>query len=270
MKGKTSILLAAALPLLLALFLCGGCGGKAKDPAQLVDEAVRAARDAGSVHAQMNVGLEPLEGEAGVGMKAQGDAWLDMDAEVLEARFTVMGMELSLRYLDGKAYLQWGGGWYELSGEIVSGVGAGAIPAAFGVLMSYPDLLASAVEAEERGGKSVGGNECVEIGVVPDLAAVAALEPVRELAAELGMTPREVEEYLEAAGLEMRVCVQKGEPVIREIFLAADVELPRMGGVAGISVLPERARVEITVGFPEYGMQVEVQAPSDVKPFKGL
>lgn len=265
--------LALTIPLALlmvAVLLLGGCGTKSQEPMETLATAVQAARDAGSAHAQMNVSLSPLEGESGMGLNIQGDAWLDMNAGVLEARFTVMGMELSLRYVDGTAYLQFGGTWYVLTSDILEGVGEDTIAALVDVLASIPEIFASSTEVTELGDEKVGDYECTRMEVVPDLQAISTLEPVQKLATELGMDPDELVAYLEDADVVMEVCVQKDEPVMREVYLAASVELPTIGDLVGIPLLPEKARVEITMDFPEYGMEVEVQAPADATPFEGL
>jgi hypothetical protein len=262
-----ALLLAATLA---ALLILGGCGGTARDQQQALADAVQAAREAGSAHAQMNVSLSPLEGEGGMGLNVQGDAWLDMNSKMLEARFTVMGLELSLRYVDGTAYIQFGGRWYELSGDVLDGVGPGTIDSLVEVITSIPDIFSSNVEVKELGEKKVGGYECDNLEVKPDLEAIASMESVGKLAEDLGMTTDEIVAYLQDADLVMEVCVQKDEPVIREIYLAANVDLPDVSDLVGIALLPQRAHVEITMDFPEYGVEVNVQAPEDAKPFQGL
>jgi len=266
-----------ALPLVIlfavictSALIFGGCGGKTQDPKETLAQAARGAREAGSVHAQINVILAPLEGESGLGVNVQGDAWLDMNGKALEARFTVMGMELSLRYVDGKAYLQMGGKWYVLTGEVIAGIGEGVIGALVNVLVTYPELFSSTAEVSELGDKKVGDYQCTNLKVVPDLQAIAALGPVQKLAGELDMTADEIEGYLQGTDLKMEACLQKKEPVIREVYLAANVELPQMGEVAGIPLLPTKAHMEAQIDFPEYGMMVEVQPPPNPAPFKGL
>lgn len=262
------------LPVLIAVFvvalLLAGCGEKSSDPQNDLSLAAQHAKDAGSVHAQANITLEPLEGEPGMGLNIQGDAWLDLNAEALEARFTVMGMELSLRYVDGTAYVEWGGEWYYLTDEAVADLGIGAIESLVKLLVNYPDLFSNVSGVVELGDKTVGDYECTEIRVTLDVEAITAMEPVQELAAEMDVTPDEINDYLKESGLEITVCVQKDEPVIREIYIVADVELPEVGEVAGIPLLPTRAHMEMQVIFPEYGVQVEVQPPTDAKPFEGL
>ncbi len=262
-----SFTLALVLAATLVLY---GCGTKSQDPKEMLAAATQAARAAGSTHAQINAVISPLEEEPGMGLNIMGDAWLDMDSGALEARFTVMGLELSLRYVDGTAYLQFGDEWYVLTADVLEGVGEGTIEALTGVLASMPEIFSYSMEVKELGTEKVGDYECTRIEVVPDLQAISSLESVEKLAGELGMDADELAAYLEDAGVVMEVCVQKDEPVIREIYVAASVELPSIGDLVGIPLLPEKARVEITMDFPEYGMDVEVQAPSDAKPFKGL
>jgi hypothetical protein len=258
------------LAMLAAALLLGGCGGKGQDPQEMLTAATQAARDAGSAHARMNVSISPLEGEGGMGLNLQGDAWMDMDAGELEARFTVMGMEVSLRYVDGTAYVQFGGTWYVLEGELMAGVGEGTIDALVSTLSSTPEIISSTQDLKELGEKKVGDYDCINLEVVPDLEAISALDAVVELASELDMSKEEILQYLEDADVVIEVCIQKDEPIIRQVYLAATLELPSLNEVVGIPLLPEMARVEVTMDFPEYGMEVEVQAPADAKPFEGL
>jgi hypothetical protein len=254
----------------VAALLFGGCGEKSVDPGNNLSLAVQHAKDAGSVHAQANITLEPLQGESGIGLNIQGDAWLDMNAKALEARFTVMGMELSLRYVDGTAYIEWGGEWYSLGDEAVAGIGNSTIGALFRLLADYPDILSNVSEVEELNDKTVGDYQCTEIGVILDTEAITAMESVRELAAEMDVTGDEIDDYLKDSELKMTVCVQKDEPVIREVNIVAVVELPDVGDIAGIPLLPGKAHMDMQVIFPEYGVQVDVQPPPDAKPFEGL
>lgn len=273
MQDLTAKRLALTVPLfamLAAALLLGGCGGAKPDPRESFAAAAQAAREAGSAHAQINVVLTPLEGEKGMGLNLQGDAWMDMDAGALEARFTVMGMELSVRYVDETAYLQFGGKWYVVQGEVMDGVGEGAIGALMGTLSSLPQIISSTLEVEEVGEKKVGDYDCILLKVVPDLRAISAMDAVSRLAAELDMSEDELREYLEDADVVIEVCVQKSEPVIRQVFMAASTELPSVSDIVGIPLLPEMARVEITMDFPEYGMEVDVMAPADAVPFEGL
>ncbi len=270
MLRKASAFTLPAMSLLLVLPFLAGCGGRVEDPMAMLQDTARNSRAEASMHAQMSATLTPEEGEGGLGLNIQGDAWLDMDAAVAEARFTVMGMELSLRYVDGTAYLQMGGTWYEVASGIMPGIGPGALGAAVEIFTSFPDILTCASEANEVGEEEVGGLKCVVLGVVPDLAAISNLESVRKLADELYMTPQEVEEYLADAEPEMKVSVEKGKLLMRKIYIAANLNLSGLGSVGGLVSLPETARLEFSAQIPEYGMVVEVQPPAEVKPFQGL
>jgi hypothetical protein len=255
----------------VATLLLGGCGGaKTQDPKESLEEAARNAREAGSVHAQVNIALTPLEGEAGMALNVQGDARLDMNTKAMEASLTVLGMELSLRYVDQKAYLQFGGKWYTLSGNVVAGIGEGTIASAVNTLASYPELLSSAVEVTELGEKTIGGIKCNNLKVTADTQAVAAMATVQQLAGELGMTAEEIEGYLKDADLQIEVCVQKDEPILREVYLSLNTELPNVGKIMGMDLIPSSAHIEITIDAQEYGVPVEVQAPANATPFKGL
>lgn len=258
-----------ALSLLLVLSFLAGCG-RVEDPMAMLQDTARNSRAEASMHAQMNATLTPEEGAGGLGLNIQGDAWLDMDATVVEARFTVMGMELSLRYVDGTAYLQMGGTWYEIGSGLIPGVGPGALGAAVEMFASFPDILTCASEVNEVGEEEVGGLKCVVLEVVPDLAAISNLESVRKLADELYMTPQEIEEYLADAEPEMKVSVEKGKLFLRKIYIAANPNLSGLGSVGGLVSLPEKACLELSIQIPEYGAAVEVQPPAEVKPFQGL
>jgi hypothetical protein len=259
------------MAVLVAALLFSGCGGdESGDPQSDLTLAAQHAKNAGSVHAQANITLEPIEGEQGMGLNIQGDAWLDMNAQALEARFTVMGMELSLRYVDGTAYVEWGGEWYYLTDEAVADLGIGAIESLVKLLVNYPDLFSNVSEVEELGEKTVGDYECTQMRVTLDMEAITAMEPVQELAATMDVTPEEINDYLKESGLEITVSVQKDEPVIREVQIVAVIDLPDVGEIAGISLLPKRAHMDMLVIFPEYGVQVDVQPPADAKPFEGL
>lgn len=205
-----------------------------------------------------------------MGVNVQGDAWLDMNAKAMEARFTVMGMELSLRYVEGAAYLHLGGKWYTLTGESVAGIGEGTIAALVNTLASYPEILSSTAQVTKLGDKKVGNFQCANYEVAPDLQAIAGLESVQKLAGGLDKKAAEIEAYLQGADIRMEVCIQKDEPIIRKVYLTANTELPEIGKIAGISLLPTEARVELEVDIPEYGVTVEVQPPPNPSPFKGL
>ncbi|MDD3717662.1 MAG: hypothetical protein PHP28_03235 [Actinomycetota bacterium] len=269
MNRKRLAVLLSLLAVLASSLVLGGCGGK-QDPQEAFAAATHAAREAGSAHAQINVVLSPREGETGTELNLQGDAWMDMDAGTLEARFTVMGMELSVRYVDDTAYVQFGGKWYVVQGEMLDGAGEGVIGSFVAVLSSLPEIISSTLELNELGEKKVGDRDCVLLEVVPDLRAISAMDPVREVAAQLEMSQGELREYLEEADVAIEVCVQKDEAVVRQVFMAASVELPTLSDIVGIPLLPEMARVEITMDFPEYGMEVDVRAPADAVPFEGL
>lgn len=248
-----------------------GCGGK-RDYGRELREAAERAVAAGSFHAQLNAVITPLEGASGMGLTAQGDAWMDMDPVAAEARLTVLGMEISLRYKEDEAYVHMGGEWYEVPASTLQemGWGEGTLAAAMDVLASAPEMISHASSLDEVGLKKVGGRECAELAVTLDMQAVAGMESVRGLARELDMSREELLAFLEEAQPEMRVCVQRDEPVIRQIYLAFSTELPEVGGLVGLGLLPERARVELTMDLPEYGMEVEVEAPAGARPFKGF
>lgn len=267
--NMVSVALAATALLLASLTACG-CGDKGLPPRERLEAAANAAREAGTAHAQMLVAVSPQAGERGTSMNAQGDVWADMAAEKVEARLTVLGMEVYLRYTEGKAYVFFGGEWYLLEGEIAEGVNEEAVGALAGLLGAAPDIVTSAEQVEKAGERKVGDYDCDVLVVVPDLAAITALPAVRAVGEALGMGEDEVLEYLEGAGVYMEVCVQKGEDVIRQVHVSADIELPDMGEVAGIPLLPEKAHLEVTVDFPAYGVEVDVQPPADAEPFTGF
>ena len=254
----------------MILLLFGGCGGKTQDPSQDLAQAAQYAKEAGTIRPQINIAIKPPEGESGTSLNIQGDAKIDMVARVMEAKFTVMGMEISVRYVDEKAYLLYGAKWYTLTGgDIIAGLGKGTIAALVSVLSSFPDIVTSAAEVTKLGDKSVGGYNCNNLEMIPDLQAITALASVQQLADELDMTSDEILAYLQGANLGMEVCVQKDDLIIREVYIALDTELPEMGKIAGIPLLPTKAHVEITIDIPEYGVKVEVQSPSNAIPYQG-
>jgi len=258
------------------LFICGaaflpvGCGEEKRNPTEMLDQAAQSAREANTIHAQLNAVLTPQEGESGMGLSAQGDAWLDINARTMEARLTVLGMELSLRYVGETAYLQMGGKWYTLKGEVVAGIDEGAIAAAVDLLASFPELLSANSGVNDLGDMKVGEYQCAHLEVQPDVQAMAGLEVVRRLAEEMDATEQEVEGYLRDADPHMEVWVQKDEAVIRQVFISANLELPEMGKIAGIPLLPSKSHLELTINISEYGVKVEVQPPQEAAPFKGF
>ncbi len=271
MRGirKATLAMAAVVTLMASLWLVS-CGKGEQPPQERLQAAAEAAREAGSFHAQVLVAVSPRAGERGASMNAQGDVWADMVEGKMEARLTALGMELSLRYLEGKAYVRFGGEWYALEGEIAEGIDEEAVGAIAGLLGAAPDIVAAAEEVEKTGEKKVGDYDCDVLAVKPDLGAIGSLPAVVEVGAALGLSQDEVVQYLEDAGVAMEVCVQKGEDVIRQIALSADIDLPEMGEVAGIPLLPEKAHLEISIDFPAYGVEVDVQPPADAKPFSAL
>lgn len=269
MNRKTMSIATILVLVALAAMLFAGCGSESEDPQASLEQATQNAREAGSVHAQLNVTLDPQDGQSGMGVNVQGDAWLDTKNKTMEATLTVLGLNASLRYVDGKGYLKWGNNWYELTGELMPGIGKGAIDALVNLLSTYPDLFSNA-EISVIGDKKVGNYDCTNYEIVPDLDALAAMPAVQQLASQLGMKADELQTALAQSGLQMQVAIQKSEPVIREIYLAANVTLPQGGKVMGMKILPEKAHIEAQIDFPEYGITVQVQAPPDAKPFKGL
>ncbi len=146
----------AAVPLALGLaalllvpaWLCG-CGKKEQPPRERLEAAAEAAREAGSAHAQLFVSVSPREGERGTSMNVQGDVWADMQAGNMEARLTVLGMEVAARYVEGRAYVRFGGQWYVLEGEIAQGVDEEAVTALAGLLGAAPEIVSAAEEVEK-------------------------------------------------------------------------------------------------------------------------
>ena len=260
----------ALFALLAAALLVAGCGGKARSPRERLEAAARAARDAGSLQARLNLGLSPLEEGKGMSLSLEGDARVDLGKGAVEALLTAMGMEVSLRYVDGRAYMQLGGTWYALEGELGGGIDASLIGAVVDFLPSLPELLSGASEVREVGERKVSGYDCSLLEVVPDLRAISSVDAVRGLARELGLSEEELLEYLEGADLSVQVYVQKGEPILRQVSLAASVELPSLDEVLGIPLLPDRGRVEATLFLERYGVDVEVEAPTGAVPFAGF
>lgn len=246
-----------------------GCGEEKGDYSGDLVAAAAALSEAGSAHVLVNALVSPPEGEGGMSLSVQGDAWVDFRSPALEARFTVMGMEVSLRYVEGRVYLRAGGRWYSLSAE---GMGASEnLPTSLaGLVNSLPELLSASVSVDYLGKKRVGSFDCLEVEVHPDVGALSRREEVRGLAEVMGVDPGELEGIISASHPQIKVCVQKGEPVIRQVFLAADAGFSSLNQWLGLGLLPAEGRVEITADFPEYGVEVAVESPADTRPFKGL
>lgn len=266
--------LAATAALCLCLSLLAGCGGKERDYGRDLADAAAAAVEAGSAHLQLSGTVRPEAGESGLGLTLQGDAWVDLRTPLAEARLTVLGMELSLRYVEGKAFILLGGNWYELNGGTPEAGEESVSSVIAGLLEALPEALSGAATVTPVGDKKVGNYECDELEVTLDAEAVSGLQAVRDLAASMEISAEELVEYLSESGLVLRVFLQKKEPVIRRVYLAADMGLDFLSELAGgnvlPSILPSRGRVELTVDFPEYGVEVKVEPPAEAKPFKGL
>jgi hypothetical protein len=258
-----------ALAVLLVLGVGAGCGKQKRDYSSDLVAAAQAFTGAGSVHALVNAAVSPLEGETGMTVNVQGDAWVDLRAPALEARFTVLGMEVSLRYVGGQAYLKVGGSWYSLSAESL-GVSEDIPSSLADLLAALPEVLSASVSVEYLGEKKVGTFDCVELDVHPDIKAISELEEVRKLAEDLDIAPEELEEILSGSNPVIRVCLQKGAPVVRQVYMAADVELSPFNKQLGLGLLPEKGRLEITADFPEYDVEVTVEPPAEARPFRGL
>ena len=250
--------------------LAVGCGKEARDDARDLVDAASAAVEAGSAHLQLNAELTPLEGEGGLAVSVQGDAWLGLEPTLVEARLTALGLEISARYVEQALYIQMGGTWYRVPPGTLEGFDQGTVQALVEVVRALPDILSASREVVPLGEKKVGERACRRLGVELDLAAAASLEPVRRLAEAMQVPVGEAVAYLDGADLELEVCLEEKKPVIREIFLALDVDLTSLPDIAGLPLLPERARLKVFLQFPEYGMEVEVQPPSESVPFTGF
>ncbi len=270
MPKRITLPLTAAATLFLCLSLLAGCGGEKRDYKRDLADAAAAAVEAGSAHLQLNGTVIPAAGESGLGLTLQGDAWVDLRTFLAEARLTVLGMELSLRYVEGKAFLLLGGNWYVLYGESTEATAKNLSSAISGLLVALPEFLFDSANVNPVGVKKVGDYECDELEVTLDLEALSGLEAVQELASSAEISFEELVERLSASGLVLRVFLQKKEPVIRRVYLAADMSLDYLRGLAGGSLLPARGRVELTMDLPEYGVEVKVEPPAEAKPFKGL
>jgi hypothetical protein len=269
----TRRILAVAVVFVLSAVLTtsiAGCGKGEVDAEQLLDSAIRAAEEAGSVHAQLNVSLVPQEGEEGTGVNVQGDAWMDMDKELMEARFTFMGMEISLRYVQGDAYAQLGGTWYFLGGKSSAEGEAGTIAPVLHLLFYYPALLSAYSSVTRSGDKTVGDERCVLLEVKPDPEALASMEEVLDLASVLQVDEQEMLDYLRYADPVIQVAVSEKEELIREMTIHARVEMEGVPDIAGVPLLPEKAEMNLRALFPEYGVEIDVQAPENVEIFVGF
>ncbi|OFW55557.1 MAG: hypothetical protein A2W01_04875 [Candidatus Solincola sediminis] len=270
MKNKTIVIAGLLIIVMLAVLLIAGCGSKAQDPQESLNQAVQSAREAESVKAQINVTVSPQAGTTGMGVDVQGDAGLDMKAKTMEASLSAMGISLDLRYVNSSGYLKFGSTWYELTGELVPGIGKDTLDGFVNLLAGYPDLFSNVAEITKAGDKKVGNYDCTNYDVTPDLNALAANASIRQLAEQLGMESGSLADTLQQAGLEMQIAIQKSEPIIREVFIAANADMPQGGKIMGIPLLPAKAHIETVIDFPEYGIAVKVEAPQGAKPFTGI
>jgi hypothetical protein len=253
----------------LTAFVLAGCGSKAEqDPQESLALATQSVKDAGSVKALINVNISPQEGSDGTTINVQGDASLDMNAKVMEANLTVMGLNLTVRYVNSTGYIKLANTWYELSGELMPGIGKDTISGAVNLLSTYPDLLANATLTKTEDMK-VGDYDCVNYDVTLDYAALAANTSLQQLASQLGMQG-DLASNLQNAGFQMQVAIQKSEPILREVFMTANMDMPEGGKLMGLPLLPAKAHIEGTIDFPDYGIDVQVQAPQGAKPFTGI
>lgn len=272
MRKTFSVAVIAAFFLLatwLFLGLAAGCGKAERDYSKDLETAAEGFSAAGSAHALVNATISPLEGEGGLTLNAQGDVWVDLSTPSLEARFTVLGMELSLRYTGGRAFIRLGGNWYSLSEESL-GVDGQVDASLMKLPAALPKAIASSAAVLFRGEKKVGSFDCAELEVRLDFQALAEVAEVRELAEDLGVGTEELVETLSGSHPEIRVCLQKDQPVLRQLHLAADLELSSLKEMLPVGLLPEKGHLEVTVDFPEYGVEVRVEAPAEARPFTGL
>lgn len=270
MKSKSILIAGLLAAVMLAALLIAGCGSKAQDPQESLAQATQAAREAGSVKAQLNVNITPQEGTTGMTMNVQGDASLDMKAKTMDATFSVIGIDVELRYVNGAGYLKWGNTWYELTGELVPGIGKDTVDGLVNLLAGYPDLFSNVTDMTKAGDKKVGNYDCTNYDVTPDYNALAANVSIQQLASQLGLQSDNLENTLQQAGFQMQVAIQKGEAIIREVSIVANADMPQGGKIMGIPLLPEKAHIEAQIDFPEYGITVKVDAPAGAKPFTGI
>jgi hypothetical protein len=260
LRSKLFIVIAFIAVVALSAILVAGCGKKAQDPQESLASATQSARDAGSVKALINVNLTPQEGSSGSDVNIQGDASLDMNAKVMEANLNVLGFNLILRYVNGTAYVKFSNTWYELSGELMPGIGKDSIGGVVNLLAGYPDLLTNV---------KVGDYDCINYDVTPDYAALAANTSIQQLLSQLGMSG-DIESTLKQAGFEMQVAIQKSEPILREVHIVANADMPQGGKIMGLPLLPDKAHIEAQIDFPDYGVEVKVDVPQGAKPFTGI
>lgn len=272
MRKTLSVTVIAAFFLLVTWLVAGlatGCGKAERDYSKDLVTASEGFSAAGSAHALVNATISPLEGEGGLTLNAQGDAWVDLATPALEARFTVLGMELSLRYTGGRVFIRIGGNWYSLSEESL-GVDEWVDASLMKLAAALPKAIASSATVLFRGDKKVGSFDCAELEVQLDFPALAEMAEVRELAEDLGVGTEELVDMLSGSHPEIRVCLQKDQPVLRQLYLAADLELSSFKETLPVGLLPEKGHLEVTVDFPEYGVEVRVEAPAEARPFTGL
>jgi hypothetical protein len=260
-------LVLAALFLLIPGVL--GCGGGGEDPVGTFRAAASTLEGTATLHAQVEGELSPPEEEARTILPFQGDLWVDVAAGALEARMTLLGMDLMARYVGGEAFLHWGGKWFYLSPEGSGIFDRDNIRWAVEVLFRLPRFLSMA-DAEPAGEGQAGQYKVFFLDLRFDYRALAEEAEVRELAVALGRDPSELAHWLEEMDPRIRVGVDKKEKLLRELQLESDIRLEGPVRLGGAIALPSRARFRLHAFFPEFGMEVKVSPPSQAEPFRGL
>ncbi|MEJ5186508.1 MAG: hypothetical protein WHT46_05450 [Candidatus Geothermincolales bacterium] len=261
-----------AVAVLLSVSIClthFGCGGGKEDPLEAFQAAASALAETPTVHAQVEGEVSPEEDDKKSSYPFQGDLWLDTAARAMEARMTVLGMELMARYVGGEAYFQWGGKWFYLSQEGKGLFDLDNFRMAMEVLFKLPGLL-SAAEAVPAGEGRAGQHGVLYLDLNFDYRTLAEREDLRGIAEAVGRDPSEISSWLEEADPVIRIGVGKVDKVLREMDLEMEVKLEGPVKLGGMITLPPSMRLRMHVLFPEFGMEVKVAPPTQAEPFRGF
>ncbi len=257
-------LLAVLLAPTLLLLTLAGCGGQ--DPAAILRAGLDKSSAATSLQADILVETEPGSGTRSIPLSLKGTIAVDQVASSAEIGFAVMGFAGEVRYVDGQAYLQLGEDWFSLTGagnDSLSGLATGLADTAF----SYPLLLAEYISVEDLGTDKVAGRQCDHLKVNLDLQSLADLPVVQKIGGLLGVDPADLFSELEKMAPAVEVWVDASGSYIRKITITADLDMGNGGLDFGIDLLKGSMRVTGTVVFSDYNLPLDIEAPTNTKPF---
>jgi hypothetical protein len=262
MHGMLKILVPSGVIFILLAMLVG-CGSE--DPAALLQESLERTSHARSAKVELQVEATPKEGSQGIPLNLQGTALVDFANQKLEATLGMMGINLEMRLVEGKAYLNFGKDWFVFSPakgrrELSELAGSGEL------FFSYLELLGHNSRVKSLGEEKVAGRASDHLEVIPDLDEIAQLPWVVLLAERAGMKKDEIVGFLEDLELKVEVWVDKNDSLVRKILVFCEVELSRMENF-GLRLLEGPWQLKVNAVFPDYDVPVEVEAPQGAEPF---